>query len=155
MARLAFYTFGIMVHPTQMTKAFSALTDEIPNVFDDAVNAPGYLEPVLSADKVMPRFYNPDKHFRALVILSIWQDIQSVYTFSYQGRHAQALRSRHAWFLKGEWPGYVAWWIADTEKPTFDEGAQRLEYLFDHGSTPYAFNFQNAFTSSGQPFKEL
>lgn len=33
----------------------------------------------------------------------------------------------------------VAWWIADRHEPTADEGCGRLEFLHQHGVSPYAF----------------
>jgi putative acetyltransferase len=33
----------------------------------------------------------------------------------------------------------VAWWIADRHEPTITEGCARLEFLHQHGVSPYAF----------------
>lgn len=33
----------------------------------------------------------------------------------------------------------VAWWIADRHEPTVDEGCSHLEFLNQHGVSPYAF----------------
>lgn len=154
MGRLAFYTFGIMQHPEEMGVDVSELQIQIPRVFEDAADAPGYLEPVLApnVEKPMPRFFDSDIHYDALVILSIWRDIESVYAFSYRGRHADALRNRHSWFVKGKWPSYVGWWIGDGQTPTFADGVERLERLNDHGSTAFAFSFREPFDSNGCPY---
>lgn len=155
MAKLAFYTFGIMKPPGQMTKPFVNLATEIPKVFEDAINADGYLQPILGAeaDKPLPRFHDAAKHHEALVTLSVWRDLESVYSFSYRGRHVEALRSRHDWFVKGDWPSYVAWWIDDASEPSFDHGVSRLEHLHDKGPTRCAFNFATAFDCIGNQYQ--
>ncbi|MBV7336504.1 DUF3291 domain-containing protein [Chloroflexi bacterium TSY] len=152
MSRLAFYTFGILRHPNEMTTEFGQLQHQIPLVFDDAIHTPGYIEPILDTKKlkIRPRFFNRTKHFDALVTFSIWQDLESVFAFTYQGRHNQALRQRHDWLIKGDWPGYVAWWIADDYVPSFGEGAARLEYLHDRGPSPYGFTFRQAYRADGR-----
>ena len=33
----------------------------------------------------------------------------------------------------------VAWWVADRHEPTVTEGCGRLEFLHQHGTSPYAF----------------
>ena len=83
--------------------------------------------------------------------MSLWDDLESVYAFAYNGRHAEALGKREEWFRKPEWPTYVAWWVEDDHIPTREEGATHLEHLHDHGSTYYAFDFKTPFSADGQP----
>ncbi|MAM65546.1 MAG: hypothetical protein CL702_04075 [Chloroflexi bacterium] len=32
------------------------------------------------------------------------------------------LKHRDDWFVKGDWPAFVAWWIPDDETPTRTQG---------------------------------
>ncbi len=86
--------------------------------------------------------------------LSVWRDLESVAAFAYRGRHGEALSKRQEWFVKTEYPVYVAWWIEDDEQmPTWREAGRRLTHLHEHGPSPRAFSFKSTFDSSGQPVK--
>lgn len=63
------------------------------------------------------------------------------------------LKHRDDWFVKGDWPAFVAWWISDDETPTRTQGAQRLEHLHDNGPTAHDFDFKVPFDSDGQPLQ--
>ena len=98
---------------------------------------------------VIPRFasnvLNPD---RIIQTLSVWQDLESIAAFAYSGLHAKALREKFT--IEKKWPSFVAWWIDNDLVPQFTDGTQRLEHLYDHGATPYAFNLKNCFDAEGK-----
>ena len=96
------------------------------------------------------RFFDPTKHGGTPRTLSLWEDIESPYAFTYSGLHAEALQSRSAWFLKPEWPSYVLWWVGDDEVPNWDEAKERHEHLHDNGPSTYAFNFRTIFDVEGE-----
>jgi hypothetical protein len=79
--------------------------------------------------------------------------VESVYAFTYNGFHAEVLTKRDDWFVKGDWPAYVAWWISGDHTPTRTEGAERLERLYDDGPTAYSFDFKAPFDAEGQPLR--
>ena len=79
--------------------------------------------------------------------------MEAVYAFAYYGRHVEALSKRKEWFIKPEWPSYVAWWVEDDHIPAREEAAKRLEYLHDKGSTSHAFDFKSPFDATGQPIR--
>jgi hypothetical protein len=97
-----------------------------------------------------PRFFDEEKHAGAQATLSLWSDIESVCAFAYRAAHGEAFQQRREWFLKPEWPTYVAWWVDDGHTPTREEACQRHEYIHDHGPTPYAFNFKQSFDQEGE-----
>ena len=39
----------------------------------------------------------------------MWNDVELVYAFTYYGFHAEVLKRRDDWFVKGEWPAFVCW----------------------------------------------
>jgi Domain of unknown function (DUF3291) len=167
---LALYTFGIL-------KAYTGseiLTDFVgaaPSVFAEAKTVDGFLahagdaRPDLAGKAkfgedfgpwgiaVAPRFYKGSTkpgEDTMITTLSLWRDIEAARRFTYGGLHRAALRRRSEWFEKPEWPGYVLWWAADEEVPTWTEGARKLEALDDKGPTSAGFNFTACFDSAGQ-----
>ena len=69
------------------------------------------------------------------------------------GFHAEVLSKRDDWFVKGDWPAFVAWWIPDDETPSRAQGTKRLEHLHDNGPTAQAFDFKAPFDAEGQPLR--
>lgn len=67
--------------------------------------------------------------------------------------HAEALSHRKEWFLKPEWPTYVAWWVPDEHPPEWREAAERHAYLHEHGPSPYAFDLKRPFGPNGEPLE--
>jgi hypothetical protein len=102
----------------------------------------------------VPRFYTggrtTETDSRAST-LSLWTDLESIFSFVYTGLHRDTLRRRHEWFLKPEWPSYAMWWVPDDTIPTWSDSRQRLEHLHDDGSTAVSFGFRNPFASDGTP----
>jgi hypothetical protein len=158
MAHLAFYTFGILRGPagSEQTLAFF---ETAPGLFQAAAQNPGLIAQVVEGGQGWPlaaqdwgrwgRFVAPRFYDGALgtpgdtvaTTLSVWSSIEAVRGFAYQGAHLHALRRRADWFVKGEWPSYAMWWIAEGETPTWEQAASRLEQLHDRGPSPAAFNF--------------
>ncbi|MBT97487.1 MAG: hypothetical protein CL902_02530 [Dehalococcoidia bacterium] len=164
MAKVVLYTFAIFKEPrdSESNKEFH---DRNPFVYVSAENTPGFGDRAgLSwkrnhADRnddwgdrdVSPRFLTTGNHRDTAATLSVWDDVESVYAFTYAGFHAEVLKKRYDWFVKGDWPAYVSWWIPDDEIPTRAEGSIRLEHLHDNGPTAHAFDFKKPFDAQGQP----
>ena len=153
MARLAFYTFGILRErpPHAQVQGFF---DRIDAAFASAEGTHGFIarRPRGDPEKprgLNPRFFDPAQHGGAPQTLSVWESLESVFAFAYRGLHAEALRLRREWFVEPQWPSYAAWWVADDYFPTWPEAIQRLEHLHDHGPTPFAFSFKQAFPAPG------
>jgi hypothetical protein len=148
MPRIAFYTFGLLIEPLGHP-ALRGFEDRVDPVSVVAAACDGFITSVQGWD-AQARFVNPSEN-RTAQTLTLWRDLESVYAFAYFGPHAEAVRRRTAWFVKGAWPGYVAWWVAVDHEPNFTEAVERFAYLHDHGPTPYAFTFRTAFDAGGQP----
>jgi uncharacterized protein DUF3291 len=82
---------------------------------------------------------------RALPNLSVWQSLEDLRRFVYEGLHAGALNRRTEWFEAARGPAYVLWWTPIGDRPDFAEAKRRLEHLSLHGPTPDAFTFGEAF----------
>ncbi|MFK7802035.1 MAG: DUF3291 domain-containing protein [Anaerolineae bacterium] len=101
-----------------------------------------------------PRMFQDEK-YNDLVpqTLSMWQDLESLFAFAYNGIHAEALSKRKEWFTRIQSPTYVAWWVADNHTPSWEEAYKRYDALHETGSSPEAFDFKHPFGPDGQPIK--
>jgi len=170
MGIVAFTTFAIMKAPygSELVRGFEDLT---PPVFAAAEASDGFIARAKEIDDrpdltnaerdwgawgpfCTPRWYQGGATLatdtRASTV-SLWRDLLSVRRFAYSGIHREALRGRHEWFLKPEWPSYAIWWVDGDHVPTWSEACGRLEQLYDHGSTPTAFDFRRPFDDEGRP----
>ena len=163
MAKLVLYTFGILKQPRDHEE-IKGFHDRNPFVYTSAENSEGFVDRSGNSWKrnhserdrdwgtreVSPRFLTNGEHRDAPATLSLWEDVESVYAFTYYGFHSEVLSKREDWFVKGDWPPFVAWWIPDDETPTRAEGAKRLEHLHDNGPTAHAFDFKAPFDADGR-----
>ena len=90
---------------------------------------------------------------RLITTLSLWLDLESVFAYTYSDVHAEALRKRREWFVRRQWPGYVAWWVADDHLPSWQEACARYDKLEREGPAAEAFSFMRPYGSDGQPTK--
>ncbi len=87
----------------------------------------------------------PYEDERILVNLSVWESLETMFDFIYQGKHSDMMRHRREWFDHFEEPSLVLWWVPVGHIPTIDEAKERLEYLRRYGPTPHAFTFNMRF----------
>lgn len=157
---VALYTFGQFLLPSedQANDGFHALNDA---VLREIENSPGFVArsgyesdpgPESWGPETYPRFYKNNGDGWAPATLSLWRDLHSPLSATYSGLHNRAFKRGHKWFQRGNWPPLVLWWVEDTHKPTWAEGASRLEYLHDNGPTCEAFTFRRSFAVDGRAF---
>lgn len=82
-----------------------------------------------------------------VVNMSVWEDIDSLFAFTYRSQHADFYRRRREWFEPATLPTPVLWWQPAGYIPSLEDARQRIEYMAQHGATPYAFNFKQRFSS--------
>ena len=157
--RLAAYNFGVFKRPAEdaVNEGWRERHDPLMHLVG---NAPGFIArsgydgepgPQSWGSQIFPRFYHERGDGWSPATLSLWQDLQSLFNFTYSGLHREAFVLGKTWFERGDWPPYVLWWVEADHTPNWVEGVARFEDLHDHGSTPQAFNFQQAFDRDGQP----
>lgn len=80
-----------------------------------------------------------------LVNFTVWESLEALRHFSYQSGHSAYFRRRLEWFIPLEMPSTVLWWIPVGSLPTLLEAKQRLDHLWTHGPSDFAFTFKQPF----------
>jgi hypothetical protein len=162
MNAIALYTFGLL-DPTVGTAEFADFARRGSEIIAASDDAPGFLGRASRDDDGdaaleargqhpghvawgayvlpdVPAFAGRDRQVH-IATLSLWEDVATARRFVYDGLHRDALRLRYDWFLKGTWPGYVLWEVADGVTPTWSDGVARYEALAAEGESPDRFTF--------------
>lgn len=141
--RIAQYNIARLTHPLDApeTKGFVERLDEV-NAFAD--RAPGFVWRLQSEDGDATG-YDPYGDPYLIINLSVWDSLEALKAFTYQGAHLEAFRLRRQWFEDREEPMVVLWWVEDGHLPTIEEAADRLDHLRRRGPTAAAFTFARTF----------
>ena len=81
-----------------------------------------------------------------VVNYSVWENIDSLFEFTYKTAHAEIFRRRKEWFHKIDGMHMALWYVDAGTMPTQQEASKRLQHIQEHGPTPYAFTFKKRFT---------
>ena len=77
-----------------------------------------------------------------IVNMSVWESVEALYQYTYYSDHVEVFRRKSEWFSKVDEMTMVLWWVPAGHIPDVEEAKERLEYLNEHGVTPYAFTLQ-------------
>jgi hypothetical protein len=162
MARLAFMTIGVLHAPMDDPRV-QGFVDRIDVIFAAAGSSDGFVGQSVPDEAtgeeswgplVTPTHFQKEEYLdRTAATLSLWNDLESVFAFAYNGVHAEALRKRAAWIVHGEWPSYVAWWVSDDHTPSWSEACERYDRMCQEGPSPAAFDFKRPFSHDGEPIE--
>lgn len=119
----------------------AGFVDRMDKIDAEAERSEGYVGQPTPADEA--QVYKG----RRLLNLSIWKSVEALERFVHRGNHALALERRSEWFAQREDPNYVLYWVPVGHVPSEEEVDTRLQYLTQHGPTPFAFSFEHPFTS--------
>ena len=95
-----------------------------------------------SGDATSLKVYDDDM---IIVNLTVWENVESLREFAYKSAHSGVMRDRKRWFEKFDGRYYAMWWVPAGHIPSTQEAKERLEYLREHGDSPYSFSFKNPF----------
>ena len=125
---------------------FAAALEPV-NALADA--APGFVWRLQSeeGDATSIRAYEDDL---IIVNMSVWESVEDLVQFVYRSPHVSVMRRRREWFDRVE-VHMVLWWVPVGHLPEVSEAVERLDYLREHGPTPYAFTFKRRFRSADGP----
>jgi hypothetical protein len=82
---------------------------------------------------------------RILVNASVWESIEALWRFVYDGRHLEVMRRRREWFTRMAEAHLALWWVPAGSIPTLGEIRERVDHLRAHGPTPFVFTFKKHF----------
>lgn len=86
-----------------------------------------------------------------IVNMSVWTDVAALSDYAFKSAHVEILRRRREWFDRMEDAYMVLWWIPAGHTPTTTEARERLEHFRQHGATPHAFSFRQAYPAPDTP----
>ena len=150
MAFVAIYTVGRLTHPYEHP-ASREFYEVGYKVMRQATNS-GHLIKEFSPDGVP----FPEEVIKGegspILTLTIWKSLQSLYRFTYSGKHKQALRDRSKWIEphQEKQPTYVVWWTEMVKDVSWEEAFKRYNHYIQHGPTPFAFDYMHAFDECGK-----
>lgn len=89
-----------------------------------------------------------------ILTLTVWSSLDSLYRFTYSGKHMQALQNRSRWIepYPDKHLSYVVWWIERVRDVSWEEAFRRYNNYITHGPTSFAFDFKHAFDEKGETF---
>ena len=80
-----------------------------------------------------------------VVNVSVWESTDQLIIFTYTGDHLDFYQRRAEWIEKSTAPMMAMWYIRTGTVPTLDEAKQRLDYICEHGASPYAFTMRHSY----------
>ncbi|WP_223594713.1 DUF3291 domain-containing protein [Neobacillus bataviensis] len=152
MAFVAIYTVGRLKHPYEHPASRDFFEVGYKIVQQAAIS--GQLIEEFSPDGVP----FPEEAIKGegapILTLTVWKSLQSLYSFTYSGRHKNAIRDRNKWIepQQEKPPTYVVWWTEKVKDVSWEEAFKRYNYYIQHGPTPYAFDYKHAFDEAGETF---
>jgi hypothetical protein len=119
---------------------FAALLAPVNAIAD---RAPGFVWRLQTedGDATAIRGFGDD---RVIVNMSVWESIEALWAFVYDGGHLGVMRRRREWFERIEMH-MALWWLPAGELPGVAEAERRLDHLRRHGPTAFAFTFKRRF----------
>ncbi len=84
-----------------------------------------------------------------LINLSVWESVESLRAYAFNGLHNSYLRRRREWFERSSQAYLVLWWVPAGHEPSLAEAEEKLEHLRANGPTPDAFNWRKRFDPPG------
>jgi Domain of unknown function (DUF3291) len=109
-----------------------------------AEESPGFVWRLQTADGDATAL-RPFEDERILVNMSVWESLETLRRYVYEGPHLGLLRARREWFLPYEGPMLALWWVPVGHVPTVDEAKAKLSELGERGPSPSAFTFRSLF----------
>jgi hypothetical protein len=122
-------------------QTFVAQLEEVNAI---AESSPGFVWR-LKDDSNNATSFNPFNDERIIVNMSVWETLDQLMKFVYDGRHLEVLKRRREWFVNFGKPFAALWYLPAGDIPTVDEGVRRLSTLQEKGPTSFAFDLRKSF----------
>lgn len=128
----------------------AGFADNLDPVNEQAEAAPGFVWRLQDESGNATGFTRDGDPLRILNI-SVWDSVESLKAFSYQGDHVGFMRRRLEWFEPRDGPHLVMWWIPAGDEPSIDEAEEHLALLQANGPSRDAFTFMLTFPAPDEP----
>jgi Domain of unknown function (DUF3291) len=86
--------------------------------------------------------FRPYDDDRIIINLSVWESVEDLERFAFNGRHVEVMRDRRKWFEKAVDNMVVLWHIDAGHTPSVQEAKERLEQLRREGASDEVFDFR-------------
>ena len=152
MAFVSIYTVGRLRHPYDHPSS-REFYEKGFRVMRQA-HISGHMISELSSEGVtLPQ--EPERKGYPVLTLTVWDKLESLYRFTYSGKHSQALQNRSKWMEldHGNHFSYVIWWTEKVKDVSWEEAFRRYDHYLEHKATPYAFDLKQAFDESGKSYR--
>ncbi|WP_041557745.1 DUF3291 domain-containing protein [Cellulophaga algicola] len=120
--------------------------DNLDNINALAENSKGFVWRLIEGENKATSIQVFDDHFM-IVNMSVWQNIEALFKFTYASEHVEIFKRKKEWFHKMKEMHMAFWYVQEEIRPTLQQAKERLLYLQKHGETPYAFTFKSKFTA--------
>ena len=127
---------------------FMALLDPINAIAD---RSPGFVWRLEDDEGTGATGIKVSEDEQFIVNMSVWESIDALWEFVYDGDHVAVMRRRREWFERHVKPFQVLWWVPANHVPTPEEALAKLAHLETYGPTPDAFTFKKRFAPGGEP----
>lgn len=131
---------GVNIHDPIMQE----FVDNLDRVNALAENSPGFAWRLKDESNNAASF-NPYDDEQIIINISVWDNIESLESFTYKTFHTDFLKRRKEWFHKYGKVHYALWWIEKEKYPSIEKCVDRLKFLQENGPTEKAFSFKNTF----------
>ena len=85
---------------------------------------------------------------RIIVNMSVWESIEALWRFVYEGPHLEVMRRRREWFSRMAESHLALWWIPAGSIPMVEDAERRVAHLRQHGPSRFAFTFKQHYPES-------
>ncbi len=135
---IAQINIGMMVAPTDdpAVAEFMDNLDRINALADEAEGFVWRLQTESGNATDIQIFSNPLE----LVNMSVWQTVEALKKYVYRSEHLEFFRRRPEWF-EPDAKRVALWWVKAGTLPELADAVRRVEFLEQHGPSPYAFGF--------------
>jgi Domain of unknown function (DUF3291) len=87
---------------------------------------------------------------RLIINMSVWESIEALWAFVYDGGHLAVMRRRREWMTRLAAVYMCLWWVPEGHTPSIEEAKDRLAHLKAHGPTPRAFTFKQRYAATAR-----
>lgn len=119
--------------------------DNLDRINELAEKSPGFIWRLQGEENNATALRVFDDDF-LIINMSVWESKEALFSFTYSSAHVEILKRKREWFYKMTDMHMALWYVEAGHEPSPEEAKQRLNYLNEHGESPYAFTFKSTYT---------